>query len=140
MYIKVANNTTVYPYSLANLRSDNVNVSFPSPVNDAVLADWNIYPVQPTERPEYNPHTQTLEEAVPENVGEVWRQVWRVTDASAEELLERQAARSEQVRQQRRMAYETEADPLFFKAQRGENTMEEWLAKVEEIKQRYPEV
>lgn len=33
-------------------------------------------------------------------------------------------------------AYRVESDPLFFKAQRGEATMEEWLAKVEEIKVR----
>lgn len=39
----------------------------------------------------------------------------------------------------RQMAYHTESDPLFFKAQRGEATMEEWLAKVAEIKERYPD-
>jgi hypothetical protein len=38
----------------------------------------------------------------------------------------------------RRNAYIAEADPLFFKAQRGEATMEEWEAKVTEIKNRYP--
>ena len=38
----------------------------------------------------------------------------------------------------RRAAYISEADPLFFKAQRGEATMEEWQAKVAEIKARYP--
>lgn len=38
----------------------------------------------------------------------------------------------------RRSAYITEADPLFFKAQRGEATMEEWQAKVAEIKTRFP--
>jgi len=32
-----------------------------------------------------------------------------------------------------------EADPLFFKWQRGEATQEEWLAKVAEIRQLYPE-
>lgn len=36
-------------------------------------------------------------------------------------------------------AYRNEADPLFFKAQRGEATMDEWLAKVAEIKARYAE-
>ena len=41
-----------------------------------------------------------------------------------------QAARAE--------AYRTEADPLFFKAQRGEATMDEWLTLVAEIKVRYP--
>ena len=38
----------------------------------------------------------------------------------------------------RRAAYVAEADPLFFKAQRGEATMEEWQAKVAEIKTRFP--
>lgn len=38
----------------------------------------------------------------------------------------------------RRAAYENEADSLFFKAQRGEATMEEWQAKVTEIKARFP--
>jgi len=38
----------------------------------------------------------------------------------------------------RRSAYIAEADPLFFKAQRGEATMEEWQAKVAEIKTRWP--
>jgi hypothetical protein len=38
----------------------------------------------------------------------------------------------------RRAAYIAEADPLFFKAQRGEATMEEWQAKVAEIKARFP--
>jgi len=38
----------------------------------------------------------------------------------------------------RRAAYISEADPLFFKAQRGEATMEEWQAKVADIKTRFP--
>jgi hypothetical protein len=40
----------------------------------------------------------------------------------------------------RHTAYVAEADPLFFKAQRGEGTMAEWEAKVAEIKARYPKV
>lgn len=39
---------------------------------------------------------------------------------------------------QRRGAYVAEADPLFFKWQRGESTESAWLAKVAEIKARYP--
>jgi hypothetical protein len=49
-------------------------------------------------------------------------------DADYEEALKKAA---------RAAAYRDEADPLFFQAQRGEATMEEWLAKVEEIKQRF---
>jgi hypothetical protein len=38
----------------------------------------------------------------------------------------------------RAAAYVQEADPLFFKAQRGEATTAEWTAKVAEIKARFP--
>jgi hypothetical protein len=41
-------------------------------------------------------------------------------------------------RQARATAYREEADPLFFKSERGEATREEWLAKVQEIRNRYP--
>ena len=38
----------------------------------------------------------------------------------------------------RRAAYAAEADPLFFMAARGEATQQQWLAKVAEIKARWP--
>ena len=41
-------------------------------------------------------------------------------------------------KEKRAEAYKLEADPLFFKAQRGEATQQEWLDKVAEIQQRYP--
>lgn len=39
----------------------------------------------------------------------------------------------------RSAAYRIEADPLFFKSERGEATRDDWLAKVEEIRARYPD-
>jgi len=45
---------------------------------------------------------------------------------------------AEQAERNRKAAYISEADPLFFKAQRGEATMEDWQAKVAEIKNRFP--
>ena len=38
----------------------------------------------------------------------------------------------------REQAYKTESDHLFFKWQRGEITEQEYLEKVEEIRQRFP--
>ena len=38
----------------------------------------------------------------------------------------------------RKAAYISEADPLFFKSQRGEATLQEWQDKIAEIKTRYP--
>jgi hypothetical protein len=48
------------------------------------------------------------------------------------------AKKAEEATRQRQQAYIAEADPLFFKAQRGEATMEEWQAKIAEIKNRFP--
>jgi hypothetical protein len=39
---------------------------------------------------------------------------------------------------QRQAAFQSEADPLFFKWQAGEGTEAEWLAKREEIRNRFP--
>lgn len=38
----------------------------------------------------------------------------------------------------RAQAYKDESDPLFFQEQRGEVPAGTWLAKIEEIRQRYP--
>jgi hypothetical protein len=64
-----------------------------------------------------------------------------ITEAQA---LAQQAAQAEaqwkvaNAVQLRHTDYVAEADPLFFKAQRGEATLAEWQAKVAEIKARYP--
>jgi hypothetical protein len=50
-------------------------------------------------------------------------------------LAEKKAAEAEA---NRKAAYIAEADPLFFRAQRGEIPEQEWLDKIAEIKTRYP--
>ena len=45
---------------------------------------------------------------------------------------------TERTEAERRAAYVAEADPLFFKAQRGEVEQQVWLDKIAEIKARYP--
>jgi len=57
-------------------------------------------------------------------------------DAAAVIVAQEQALASAQ--RNRASAYTAEADPLFFKSQRGEATIEEWQAKVAEIRSRYP--
>jgi hypothetical protein len=48
------------------------------------------------------------------------------------------AAALEAARSNRHAAYTAEADPLYFKWQAGEGSEEEWLAKRQEIRDRYP--
>lgn len=45
----------------------------------------------------------------------------------------------EEMERLRKAAYQAEADPLFFKSQRGRATQKEWLDKVAEIEARYPD-
>ena len=67
-------------------------------------------------------------------------------ELTAEEIAEREAfvrdvlpgVVRKNVERNRATAYRNEADPLFFKAQRGEATTDEWTAKVAEIKARFP--
>ena len=40
--------------------------------------------------------------------------------------------------QNRAASYKAESDPLFFQAQRGDIEQSVWLAKIAEIKARYP--
>ena len=42
------------------------------------------------------------------------------------------------IENQRKAAYQQEADPLFFSYQRGETTEQEWLDAVQSIRDRYP--
>lgn len=66
-----------------------------------------------------------------------------ITKAEAAQLSAPPAPSAEQVAAivtaARQAAYVSEADPLFFKWQRGEATKDVWLEKVAEIKARFPD-
>lgn len=57
-------------------------------------------------------------------------------DAAAVIVAKEQAI--EQVRRKRAAAYAAESDPLFFKAQRGEATMDDWRTAVASIQLSFP--
>jgi hypothetical protein len=102
MYVLAPNQTVeIFPYSIGNLRRDNPNVSFPRNPSDAVLADWNVFPVVEQSPPEYNPANQNLNQLNPTLVDGEWLQTWQVTAASAEEIAERLQRKEAEVRQQR---------------------------------------
>ena len=65
-------------------------------------------------------------------------QVFTITvEAKTQEEIDADVAAQEAAKKAARAeAYRTESDPLYFKAQRGEATMQEWLDKVAEIKSR----
>jgi hypothetical protein len=67
----------------------------------------------------------------------------REIELTAEEIAEIEnrpvvAPSVDEQRAARAAAYAAEADPLFFKAQRGEASMDDWTAAVEAIRTRFP--
>jgi hypothetical protein len=137
MYIKIKDNhIEKYPYSIDQLKQENPNTSFPANITDLTLNAFDVHKVHTTPQPQID-YTKNLTEGTPILEDDEWVQVWSVTDASEEEIARRNANTIENITHQRIEAYRNESDPLFFKAQRNEATMEEWLAKVAEIKLRY---
>lgn len=141
MYLKLTNGIIEkYPYSIGDLRRDNSQTSFPATPSKELLAEWGVLPVKPVDQPQYDLLTQTLTETTPQQVDGEWVQVWGVSEATPEQIAERKAEKNNEATQNRMLSYRNEADPLFFKWQRGEATEQEWLDKVSEIKLRFPKI
>jgi hypothetical protein len=65
--------------------------------------------------------------------------IWQTADDAANAPLpEPQPPTREQQEAARQAAYSAEADPIAMQMLRDEATKEEWLAKIDEIKARYP--
>jgi hypothetical protein len=90
-YVKTngQNVVEVYPYGIANLMYENPEVSFPVPIPDSTLAVYNVYPVEDTPQPDYDPMTQNLALIDPTRQSNVWIQRWSVTEATPAEQQER---------------------------------------------------
>lgn len=89
MYIKINNGQIEkYPYTVYELKTDNPDTSFPREIPDHVLAEWGVLPVKTVEQPQVD-HTKNVKEDTPQFINNEWVQVWEVTPASNDELLQR---------------------------------------------------
>ena len=100
MYIKVSGSNITYPYSLNQLRSDNLNVSFPQTISDEILSDYHTYRVIPIGL-DNNDYTKNYEEGTPTQSGSVYVQNWLITSASVEEITDRENIQWNEVRSER---------------------------------------
>lgn len=88
MHVKITNGQIdQYPYTVGNLRRDNPQTSFPKRIPDEMLAEWGVYPVNPTPAPPYDQRTQQLEQnGQPHLEQDQWFLGWTVKDKTAEEV------------------------------------------------------
>lgn len=97
MQVLVKNGTVEsYPYSIGNLRKDNPQISFPKNPSPELMAQWNVYHVEPVGAPSTD-YTQNLKEGHPVYDGG-WKQTWIVTQATAGEIAERTQSMADGVR------------------------------------------
>jgi hypothetical protein len=115
-----------YPYSVAQLRKDNPQVSFPKNPTDELLASYDVFPVIRTDRPEYDSITQNLTEGAPALVEGVWTQMWTISDATPEEIERRTADLASSVRRERDDLLAA-SDWIVIKSyERNQNIPSEW--------------
>jgi hypothetical protein len=84
MYIR----NGIYPYSVAQLKQDNPQVSFPSVISTELMAEYAMFPVESTDYPTVG-FDKNVTEGQPELIDGVWKQVWVIAAATAEEHLSR---------------------------------------------------
>jgi len=75
-----ANSAPVWPYSLADLRRDNPNVSFSANPTADDLAPFDVFVVEPAAQPEHDPVTHRAQEITPVEIDGVWQQVWELIE------------------------------------------------------------
>ncbi|MFZ9315658.1 MAG: hypothetical protein ACO24P_00255 [Candidatus Nanopelagicaceae bacterium] len=131
MFIRINEDGSFEDYSIDQLRIDNPQVSFPPEPIDSTLADYGVYRVSVSEQPSHNPLTQQLIKSQPKKYKGKYTQKHEIQSLSYDEqIFNLKKAREE--------AFASEADHLFFKAQRGEIEISAWEEKVAEIRARYP--
>lgn len=86
MYIKVKNNTTIYPYNVNSLYSEYPTTSFPNNIHTdyTSLKHFGVYVVRSTQQPAYDALSEKCVELTPEFVNDEWTQQWKVEPLSEE--------------------------------------------------------
>jgi hypothetical protein len=131
MYIKLNNGVIEkYPYKLNELRKDNNQTSFPSNIPDSLLAEYDVYRVESTPRPDVG-FARSMVEGQPELVDGVWKQVWVEVELTNDEKLSRVlAARAE--------AYPPMSDYLDGVVKGDQAQIDKYISDCLAVKLKYP--
>ena len=101
-YVLAPNQTAkVYPYSIANLKRDNPNVSFPRNPSTETLANYDVFPVLNSPAPSFDQVTQRCYQVHPTLQNGQWVVTWEVATLSNNDIAERLASKSSDVRMER---------------------------------------
>jgi hypothetical protein len=100
-YVKTAPDGSLeqYPYTLADLRCENKNTSWPQNISDEVAADFGVFLVLPAPQPVDRYDINLGRTAIKQ--GSNWVEQWIGTPATPEQITERTATKETEVRTDR---------------------------------------
>lgn len=133
MYAKIDNNKII-DWPISSLVPLFPNMSLPPNITDSNIPEG--YVIVHSSVPPIPGTKQKVVPGIPKFNGIKWVQGWDIVSQTEEDITNH----ANNLKAERAQAYIREADPLFFKWQRGEVSQQEWLDKVSEIKQRFPNI
>jgi hypothetical protein len=128
MFVKITNGQVdQYPYTVGDLRRDNLNTSFPKVLPEALMADFGMFPVRYEDAPEYDPMTHRLQHSdIPVLKDGKWVLTKTAVALTAEQIADRDATKAREVRNNRSKLL-ADTDWIVIKAyERNENITAEW--------------
>ena len=101
MFVKIIDNKAV-EYTVAQLKKDNKNTSFPKKINNDLLAPFGVYPAVIAEQPSFNnaTHGASLKDTATEVDG-VWTYGWTITEYTESQLAAGKTALAADIREER---------------------------------------
>jgi hypothetical protein len=131
IYIKVKDNVVEkYPYSVEELKAENRDISFPTQVGLETLAEFGVFPIVRLAKPEID-YTKNLNEDTPQFINDEWVQVWEVTPASEDEILQR-------ILELRASEYPPMADYVDGVVKGDQAQIDKYIADCLAVKAKYP--
>jgi hypothetical protein len=99
-YAKIENGEIIkYPYSVEDLKMDNLNVSFPLTIDEPTKFRYGMLSVQKVEV--QSDYTKNISEGLPEFINGIWTENWIITDATQEEIDKRLSDKWMKIRDER---------------------------------------
>ena len=87
LYVLAPNDVVdTFPYRVVDLKADNPNTSFPSNPSDALLAEWDVFPVTEAAKPSYDDDQTVDRNSTPVLVNGAWIVGWTVRDLTQAEI------------------------------------------------------
>jgi len=102
-YAKIINNSLdQYPYTLADFRAENPNVSYPKNMSQAVLEGYGLFLVTEGDKPSYDERTQSVSlSSVPQEVNSEWKLVRSAVQKTADEIQDYDTSLEANIRNER---------------------------------------